>query len=398
MAGKKPNRQRRERDNPRDTVAKALRTLQRVLAENAQLLDASQERLSIDIELTDAPFARWRDQASALLKQAAELRGSQANTPRPGSLWCFQCKSDSCGHAKPADPRDAFSGYTATGKPTWEKFIDLCLKFRPPNMDGLFDEKPKFVVMALTDDQMSDERLPEFVGSRHVMRVVGQVVIGLLPASLKLADTTSDKRALTLQLMVAQNAYGQRDYHLHILGFTHNEIAEAAGRLKSQRSPAERLRRLIAKTRSRLAASEQKMATLQGTMAEKHDAFITKILGSLRGEAEQIFTSTQRRTQHAQKRHRDGTRPTRVVWSDAAAVPRERVFRDNRHETFVVVGRRNRAHVFAPDGRHVTSLRLQAGEVDRKLKKQRWVTISKEAYKTLMGRLMVPKQAQADLL
>ena len=62
--GKKPNRQRQERDNPRDTVAKALRTLQRVLAENAQLLDALRSAW-IDIELTDAPFARWRDRAGA---------------------------------------------------------------------------------------------------------------------------------------------------------------------------------------------------------------------------------------------------------------------------------------------------------------------------------------------
>ena len=47
----------------------------------------------------------------------------------------------------------------------------------------------------LTDDQMSDERLPEFVGSRHVMRVVGQVVMGL--AESETANATSDKRALT---------------------------------------------------------------------------------------------------------------------------------------------------------------------------------------------------------
>ena len=115
MAGKKPNRSRRDRDNPRDTIAKALRTLQRVLAENARLSDAAQAPLSVDLQLTDAPFASWRDQANALLKRVAELGEGQADIPRPGSLWCFQCKADNCGHAKPSDPRDAFSGYTATG-------------------------------------------------------------------------------------------------------------------------------------------------------------------------------------------------------------------------------------------------------------------------------------------
>jgi hypothetical protein len=52
--------------------------------------------------------------------------------------------------------------------------------------------------------------------------------------------------------------------------------------------------------------------------------------------------------------------------------------RDTRRDTFVVLGANSRAHVFSESGRHITSLNLGPGEVDRKRQNARWTAMSKE--------------------
>ena len=41
-------------------------------------------------------------------------------------------------------------------------------------------------------------------------------------------------------------------------------------------------------------------------------------------------------------------------------------------------GKRGRVHVFAPDGRHVTSLSLEPDAVDRRVRRGRWRPASDE--------------------
>lgn len=96
------------------------------------------------------------------------------------------------------------------------------------------------------------------------------------------------------------------------------------------------------------------------------------MLGHLRADLVRVFSLQQWRTRHAEERHVDGRRPTSAALGDARDAADDRLLHDTRRETIVVIGPRSRAHVFTPAGQHVTSLRLQPGELDRKLGRQRW--------------------------
>jgi hypothetical protein len=102
------------------------------------------------------------------------------------------------------------------------------------------------------------------------------------------------------------------------------------------------------------------------------------MLGRLRSEIERIFRAPSHRTQHAQERHVRGERPTSSAIRDARDAPDERVLRDVRRDTMVVLGPKGRAHLFADDGRHVTSLQLRPGELDRKSSRARWRPVTHE--------------------
>ena len=47
------------------------------------------------------------------------------------------------------------------------------------------------------------------------------------------------------------------------------------------------------------------------------------------------------------------------------------------------LGRRNRVHVFAPDGRLVTSLSMEAAAVRKRVRQERWRSATPEEFKEL---------------
>ncbi|MEE2755188.1 MAG: hypothetical protein VYA30_00950 [Myxococcota bacterium] len=388
MAAHKTSRNRVQKEQPRDRIARALRTIHRALkSEAARRGQENPNRICFDLSVGEDDSALWHRSADTLISSAFASNRASVPEHQHGILWCFQCKTDGCGHSRPTDPRQTFAGYTATGKPTWQGLLDICLKFRPPGMDKLFTPKPSIVVMDLTDEQLSDERLPQFTEGQGTRRVLGQVVVGLLNPHLEVSSTHDDKRTLTIQVLSVNTNSGDVEYCLNLIGFTVNEIADAASKTRGGRATAERLRRLISKTQARLQAAPQKLSTLSGTDQERRSVFIEKTLRTLKRDVSQIFSSQTRRTQHARERHLSGQRPTRTAWDDTKRVPLERVLYDKRHKTYVVIGKRNRAHIFSPAGLHVTSLRLHSGEIDRKLKRERWVQVTPDDYDALMAKL-----------
>jgi hypothetical protein len=65
----------------------------------------------------------------------------------------------------------------------------------------------------------------------------------------------------------------------------------------------------------------------------------------------------------------------------------EGLFFDERRDTFIACGRQGRVHVFSPDGRHVTSLVMQPGSVEFRVRTRRWRTLSAEEAAELKSRL-----------
>ncbi|MBV69990.1 MAG: hypothetical protein CMH52_01450 [Myxococcales bacterium] len=388
MGASKSSRNRGRKEQPSDRIAQALRMIHGALKSEAARRGRDRPNtITLDLAFDETGEVSWHRSADVLISAAFEPGTDPSPEYEHGPLWCFQCKTDGCGHSRPDDPRQTFAGYTATGKPKWLGLLDLCLTFRPQGMDSLFGPKPSIVVMALTDNQLSDERLPQFTEGHGTHRVLGQIVVGLLNPKLDASSHHDDKRTLTIQVLSVKTGEGEFEYRLNLIGFTLNEIADAASKTRGGRSPAERLRRLISKTQARLHAAPQKLATLTGTQEERRAIFIEKTLKTLKRDVSQIFSSQIGRTEHARVRHLSGQRPTRKAWDDSKRVPLERVLYDKRHKTYVVIGKRSRAHIFSPAGLHVTSLRLQSGEIDRKLKRERWVQVTQDDYESLMAKL-----------
>jgi hypothetical protein len=379
--------QSRQPREPRDFIARALKSIQRALVEDLAELNQSLPS-SIDLQLSLSPGSEsdWLERADGLLKGMAQSVADAQPDTGEGSVWCFQCKGRDCVHVMPENQRTVFVGYSATGKPRWMTFLDVCLKIRPSGMDGLFQDRATVVAITFSDRDLHEERLPEFIGDPENAGVLGQVIVGFLQSSLKGSASDTDKRALTVQILGRSDVPTQVRYSMNILGFNLSEIHAAAAE-QGPREPAERIRRVLARLASRLAAAEQNLATLEGTPTERRREFIRRTLHRLRGDFDQIFRSRHRRTKHAQVRHEGGERPTRTVWNDARSFPIERVLYDVQHDTFIVLGKRGRAHVFAADGRHVTSLRLAPDEVEKKTRRGRWQSVDEEQYRRVQTAL-----------
>ena len=391
---KKPPKKKR---SPRERLTWALRNIQRAIADDLAIRGQElPEDLELRLDFSPTTNSEWRARAQDILDTVTDRLESVSSVVTAGRAWCFQCKSNQCAHGVPESLRQTFAGYTATGKPRWENFLDLCLKRRPAGMDGLFAERPTVVVVALSADELNEERLPEFTGGTGGAQVLGQVVLGLLPSDLNGRSKSAERRALTIQILSVGPVGRARRYMMNLIGFTRSEIRRYAADQGSN-GTAERLRRIIERLSTRLGAAQQKLATLSGSDEERREAFVDRILSRLRSDIDQIFRSGQRRTKHAEARHQAGGRPTRTAWDDARGAPREKVFYDIRHETFVVVGKRGRAHVFSPDGRHVTSLRLEKGEIDRKANRGRWRPISPSEFEDLR-KILVRETAETVVM
>ncbi len=98
---------------------------------------------------------------------------------------------------------------------------------------------------------------------------------------------------------------------------------------------------------------------------------VTRILKELARILERIVRKTERRTAHAEER-RVSNRPTSKAWEDSATASDENILWDNHRHTVVVVGPRNRVHVFSPEGRHVTSLMMEGEAIKSRLRRRRW--------------------------
>ncbi len=303
------------------------------------------------------------------VRAAAEAARPDDAVWRPGHVYCFQCGAPDCRHARPADARALFVGYAPTGKPQWLDFVEAAVARRVDGVERLYHRPPGVVAWAETD-ALTDELLPGFGRGRGPYRVLGQAAVGLVPADLRSPD--ADRVALTLQIVETQRPQTPVQLRLNILGLASESVIAAAAD-GAPHGPAERLRRLIEQARRRLGVFTRRAVTAQAR-GEAYDVeqAARGLLGPLRGDLVRVFDADARRTQHAQTRREEGARPTATVWRDARQAGDDRIFKDAHHGTLVVVGPRGRAHVFTAEARHVTSLRLGPGELERRTTKGRW--------------------------
>ena len=348
-------------------IQQALTALSRALIDAGKGRDGGlPDDLSFGLDLSSAPMEEWRRRAKHLYDTLHQRIEAGASSWVDGTVWDFQSGDPESPHRRPPSDRHTFAGYTATGKPTWVPFVDLCLELRPPGLDSLFTTKPGVVVISQTDEALGEARLDGFGDGGQTFRILGQVVAGLLPLDLSRED--GDRGVLTVQIVARTDTDGVLRVHLNHLGISARAIhfGAASG---PPRNPAEQLRRTLRQSQKRLDGIARKSGMDSPGALE---VAVSPVLARLRSDVARIFAGDRGRTAHAKTRHQSGQRPTSVARSEAENATDERILTDERRATYVVLGRKGRAHVFAGDGRHVTSLRLEPGEVERKTRRKRW--------------------------
>lgn len=362
---------------PEARIERALRELGRAASEIADGRRAPlPSDFTVDVDLTPTDAAGWRARASAL----HTLLGERL-TARPdaigwldGAMYCFQCAALDCPHARPESPRQTFAGYPPTGKPTWVDFVALCLERRPEGLDRLFADRPGVVAFAQNAEELTEGLLPGFGRDELGYAVLGQVAVGLLPAALGVGD--GDERAvMTVQIVETRFAGSTQRLRINLLGIDRHALVDAATR-GGARNPAEQLRRTLGKVRSRLDQITRRLAIgeARGEALDVTEA-VGPIISRLRSDVSRIWNPHERRTRHAETRHQGAGRPTSTAFGDARGASDDRLYADTRRGTIIVLGKRNRAHVFSREGRHVTSLRLEDGELGRKVARARWAPL-----------------------
>jgi hypothetical protein len=136
-----------------------------------------------------------------------------------------------------------------------------------------------------------------------------------------------------------------------------------------------------------LGGIEQQLARAPRTPEKAIEPRIEGLLNALARRLEKGSRGKERRTQHAQQRHREGDRPTRMALADLARATPENLLVDTRRETLVVVGDRGRAHVFNQAGKLVTSVRYNPAIIEKRRQNGHWRVAGAEEVQALRERL-----------
>lgn len=197
--------------------------------------------------------------------------------------------------------------------------------------------------------------------------------MGLLPA--RFGPDESARTVLTVQVVETRFVGSTQRLRLNLLGIDQGAIVRAASD-GAPRNPAEQLRRTLHRTRQKLEAVTRRVES-EEARGRRPDVvgLVSPLIGRLRGDVSRIFSPDLRRTRHAESRHRGARRPTSTAWDDARAASDDKLLGDTQRGTVIALGPRNRAHVFTDAGRHVTSLRLEEGELAGKVARKRWLPL-----------------------
>ena len=345
-------------------------------------VDALDLALSLPLGSGPEPLAAAGDALIATLRERLDeaLRGTMAF--REGHVYCFHTDQPESPYSSPPSAASVFAGYAANGRPEWQSFPNLCLARREPRVDRLYADPPEVLALVQTADELSGELLPGFGRGSRAYAVLGQVVLGLVARDLDLRARGAERVALTLQIV--ETTQGTRDHRLrlNLLGLPAEAIATAAAEA-DERSPAEAFRKVLRTARQRIDALGRQLAiAARRGEAVDREALVGQILNRLRTDVLRVLKVRGHRTQHAEVRHQSGERPTSLALQDAHAAIDGRLLNDTQRLTVVVLGPKQRAHVFTPTGRHVTSLVLEPGEVERKLERGRWRPLDRTGVQT----------------
>ncbi|MEM1203363.1 MAG: hypothetical protein AAGN66_09070 [Acidobacteriota bacterium] len=345
--------------------------------------DALEVTLTVPLEGEVAAAAV--EEARGALRAELEALIAHRAAFKPGRVLNLRTGSAEGEATVPPDARSVFAGYGPTGVPKYRNFGQWLMDLEHPDFDRVYGRPPALVTAMTRGEDLESELLPAFRGTAADYRIHGQVVAGWFEVPRR--DGSKALLALTVQLVSSsRGTKGHRRFGLNVLGVgPDGEPLEAVlDRLGTE-----------APWQPAVDWGQQALATVEGgqgrrgngrggngragkgrggdgQVAGKLGGRLDGILGGVARRLEQGRRARDRRTRHAEERHRQGERPTRMALQDLSQASAEDVLHDERQGTFVVLGDRGRAHVWNPSGKLVTSIRYSPDSVARKKRQQIW--------------------------
>jgi hypothetical protein len=323
-------------------------------------------RIPLSLCARDADSRGASELLLAAIDELLDDAVQQAVAFRPGRVWCHRCNEATCEHSRPASSRQVFAGYTPTGVPRWEDFAQVCLERKHPDVDRLYDEPPALATMVQGSASLRGKMLAVFENESY--ELLGQLIAGFFRVKTR-ADEGRGVLALTVQVAASRTRRGRLRLGLNLLGRAPS--GDSLERLW------ERHEELPWRKAIRWAQAALETITPEGGTrpARSRPALEQRIDGILQGLARRLERDQRarlRRTQHAERRHASGERPTPKALDDARAAANDTLFVDEQSGAMVVLGDRGRTHFFTVEGRLVSSVRYSKDAIERKIKTEHW--------------------------
>lgn len=355
-----------------------------------------QDELMLQLRLVVRPADNWSlafnpplaDQVERQLQDARADLGAA----RKGRAYCFRCASSLCEHAVPPSSLHVFAGYSPTGQPEWEEFAQALIAARDERVDRLFSDPPAILTCLRFGRDLRDRQLASFGRASKTYALLGQVTAGYFPvrSSGAVRGPTPERLALTFQAAETRDASGALRLMLNVIGVDPRglPLEDALASETGWGSAVYRAREIASRdleNLERLAVQAREAGRPEEGLAamKKIPGVLDRLAESLeRGDRQQA-----RRTQHAEAR-RGSVRPVHKALDDAASASPANHFSDERTGGIVVCGPRGRAHVFNPEGRHITSFCLTPEAVAYRVRTSRWKPLSPENWTGFRARIL----------
>jgi hypothetical protein len=343
-----------------------------LVAGRGEMLDL---RLPVPTAPRDGQIEKLSATAAEGIHEAIQALLTHTAVFQPGRVFCLRCQSATCEHSAPAGHREVFIGYGGTGTPRFADFGQWLLRRRDPRVDLLYREPPQLLTTVSTEEELESELLPMFRQREADYRIHGQVAAGWYQAPATGPAGSGNHRqprqplAVSFQIVSSRPCGHRRRFGINVLGTgPEGEPLEHLCDRLGQIPWADPVRW----AQSALAGIESQLARAPRMPREVVDKRLDGLVQGLARRLDKGWRGRERRTRHAEQRHNEGDRPTRMALADLARATPENLLFDTRNQTLVVVGERGRAHVFSLEGKLVTSVRYNPDSIERRRGKGIW--------------------------
>jgi hypothetical protein len=392
---KKPPRKKAKEAGSRKRISageiqrRSLGRLQKALVDAVRELcpgtpEVSGKEIPLQLQAVVVPGKEWRLLAKPSLRSQIAEAVSEATAKErvflPGRVYCYRCESSRCGHSTSPAPERVFGGYGPTGQPRWPELGQLLMELKHPGVEGLYRRPGRCLAAAfMPAEALKHRQLGIFGKESKTYDILGQTVFGYLTlAPATGGDPQGDRAAFTLQAVEVRDRSRRPRVVLNVIG----RLSDGSEAMEAF-ADSHHLRVLDVIVSARRLVG--RLGTLSRARAPRapgrgDDGLVSSAEAVLRKSArslERLGRQSERRTRHAEKRHAE-KRPTSKALEDAAAVPDANLFTDEREGTVVVLGPRNRVHVFSLEGRHITSVTLKKDEVESRKRRKRWRSLDEK--------------------